>query len=102
SLVHEAIHRISVSEPKLEEPTCALRICVDHCGIVDNSLVDLDTFVSERGKHIGARFHGFDARRTIAFRERGAHLGQLDEYDVAEQVRRVSGDAYRRNVPFEP
>jgi hypothetical protein len=51
---------------------------------------------------IGGRFHGFDDRRTIAFRERGAHLGQLDEYDAAEQVRRVSGDAYRRNVPFEP
>jgi hypothetical protein len=42
-----------------------------------------------------------DSTTAIAFRKLGAHLGQLDENDVAEQRRRVLGDAHRRNVPFE-
>src|SRR5262249_1264796 len=53
----------------------------------------------ERREDIGGRLHGFDDRSAVAFREGSTHFGQLDENDIAEQLRRMRRNAHGRESP---
>ena len=78
-----------------------MRVRIDERGILDDGLVDLDHLAGKRREDVGGCLHGFDDRRAVAFRELGADLGQLDEDEIAEQLRRVRRDAHGRDVSFE-
>ena len=90
-----------VRQLQLEEPASVEWILVDKGGIVHNCFIDLDHFAGQRREDVRGRLHRLDDRRAIALRQSRSDLWKLHEYQVAEGIRRMFGNAHRGDIPIK-
>ena len=78
-----------------------MRVRIDKSRILYNGLIYLDHLAGKGCEDIGGRLHRFDDGCAVTLREFGTDIRQLHKNNVAEELRRVRGDAYGRDLSIE-
>ena len=100
-LVHERVHLARVAHLDLDEPAVLERRRVDEVRRVLERAVDLDDLARDRRVDVRRGLDRLDGPEGLALLDLVADLGQVDEDDVAERVRRVVRDADRRDAAVD-
>mmetsp|Transcript_4209 Transcript_4209/g.10926 ORF Transcript_4209/g.10926 Transcript_4209/m.10926 type:complete len:206 (-) Transcript_4209:117-734(-) len=96
--IHELVQLARVGELDLRHPAVCLRRRVDQRRLVVERLVDLHDLTRHRRVDVARSLDRLDRAHRVILLDARAHLGQIDEDNVAQLLLRVVGDANGADV----